>query len=144
MPPTDTVDPETLPARVHASAVAVGTCGVLIRGASGVGKSTMALRMIAQGAVLVADDYCDVVEQAVSPVLSTPSTIAGMIEARGTGLLRLPVSPPVSLGLVIELVANPNQSSERLPPLRFANFGRHQIPLHLMSEGSRAAAIAMV
>ena len=41
---------------VHGSAVAVDGGGVLLRGASGSGKSDLALRLIDAGAMLIADD----------------------------------------------------------------------------------------
>ena len=45
---------------MHATCVAIDGVGVLIRGASGAGKSDLALRLIDGGAALVGDDYCDV------------------------------------------------------------------------------------
>ena len=45
---------------IHASCVAVRGEGVLILGASGQGKSDLALRLIDRGATLVADDRCDI------------------------------------------------------------------------------------
>ncbi|RME65602.1 MAG: aldolase, partial [Alphaproteobacteria bacterium] len=46
--------------RVHGTCVAIDGAGVLILGPSGAGKSDFALRLIDEGAVLVADDYTDV------------------------------------------------------------------------------------
>ena len=47
---------------VHATCIAIdsgaGPLGILLRGSSGAGKSDLALRMIDQGARLVADDQC--------------------------------------------------------------------------------------
>lgn len=56
--PTDpTGDDETRTARhLHASAVALGPRGLLILGAAGAGKTTLALALVALGAELVADD----------------------------------------------------------------------------------------
>ena len=42
--------------KVHATAVAIAGSGVLIRGASGSGKSDLALRLIDRGAILISDD----------------------------------------------------------------------------------------
>ncbi|MBM3488544.1 MAG: hypothetical protein FJX67_18250, partial [Alphaproteobacteria bacterium] len=46
----------TGPLRLHATCIAVDGIGVLVRGASGAGKSDLALRLIDAGARLVADD----------------------------------------------------------------------------------------
>lgn len=82
--------PETL----HASAVAVGGRGVLITGASGSGKSALALDLISRGAVLVADDGVSVraLPEGGGLWMSAPAAIAGQIEARGIGILRLPAT----------------------------------------------------
>ena len=49
-------DRSTDPDTIHASAVALGPVGLLIMGASGSGKSSLALELMARGAKLVADD----------------------------------------------------------------------------------------
>ena len=48
--------PPSAPLILHATAVAVAGRGLLIRGASGSGKSGLALEMMARGAQLVSDD----------------------------------------------------------------------------------------
>jgi HPr kinase/phosphorylase len=48
--------PETTRLYLHASAVSLDGNGVLICGASGTGKSTLALQLMALGAELIADD----------------------------------------------------------------------------------------
>ena len=72
---------------LHATCVAIGGRGVLIEGASGSGKSDLALRLIDRGAVLVSDDYTNV--QRIDEMLwaTAPLTIAGRIEVRGVGIL---------------------------------------------------------
>ncbi|MEP4193045.1 MAG: aldolase, partial [Sneathiella sp.] len=44
---------------LHASAVAIDGYAVILRGPSGAGKSDLALRLIDEGAILVADDYVE-------------------------------------------------------------------------------------
>ena len=78
-------------AQLHASAVAVEGRGCLITGAAGSGKSTLALEMVALGAELVADDRVDIRRSGKALLLSAPASIAGLVEARGVGILRLPV-----------------------------------------------------
>src|ERR1051326_6191249 len=61
-------------ALVHASCVAVDGIGVLIRGPSGSGKSDLALRLIAGGADLVCDCYCELSVVAGRLIARAPET----------------------------------------------------------------------
>lgn len=73
---------------VHGSVVSRRGRGLLILGGSGSGKSGLALRMMALGAELVADDRVLLARRGDALVASVPPAIAGLIEARGVGLLR--------------------------------------------------------
>ena len=91
-PPTETL---------HASAVALGSKGLLITGCSGAGKSSLALELMARGATLVADD--GVMIRAEGPdtlMLRAPDTIAGRIEARGLGLIAVPHTSAIAQAVV--------------------------------------------
>jgi HPr kinase/phosphorylase len=98
---------------MHASAVLVGARAVLIRGPSGSGKSQLALDLIQAGragalrfARLVADDRVHL-EAAGGRLLARPAErLAGLIEVRGVGLLRLPHEASAVIGLVIDLAAD--------------------------------------
>jgi HPr kinase/phosphorylase len=82
--------------RVHATAVAVGTRAVLIRGPSGSGKSDLALRclglprssLVPEAVNLVADDQVLLTRQGLALVASAPPTLRGKLEVRGVGILR--------------------------------------------------------
>ena len=80
----------TGPLILHATTVSVAGRGLLILGPSGAGKSALALELISRGAVLVADDRTQVVVEGDTLTASVPTAIAGLIEARGVGLLRTP------------------------------------------------------
>ncbi len=85
---------------LHASCVAWQGRGVLILGPSGSGKSTLALDLMGFGATLVADDRTEL--RCVGDALHAhaPAAIAGMIEARGVGVLRADHAPsPVVLAV---------------------------------------------
>ncbi|MXQ08067.1 serine kinase [Alphaproteobacteria bacterium GH1-50] len=85
---TEAVPPQVL----HATAVAIGGKGLIIKGASGSGKSSLALELISRGAVLIADDRVICTPRSGTDILwlSPPDTIAGRIEARGLGLIAMP------------------------------------------------------
>lgn len=103
---------------IHASAVLVGSRAVLIRGPSGSGKSRLSLELIqaVRGgtlhfARLVGDDRVHV-EAAHGRLLVRPAAaLAGMIELRGVGILKLPYEPSAVVGLVVDLAAE----AARLP-----------------------------
>lgn len=103
-------DPDIL--LVHATAVALGGIGVLLRGDSGAGKSDLALRLIDEGGRLIADDQVLLRREKDAIVADVPHTIAGMLEVRGLGIVRLPHGP-APLGLLVDLQAA--QDIERLP-----------------------------
>src|SRR5262245_61986603 len=78
------------PLLVHGSAVAWGGRGLLILGASGRGKSALALALTATGAALVADDRVEIVRRGRALVARAPAALAGLVEARGIGILPVP------------------------------------------------------
>jgi HPr kinase/phosphorylase len=102
--------------QIHATCVALPEGGVLLRGTSGTGKSDLALRLIDGGARLVADDRTDLVREGDRLIARAPATIAGLIEARGMGILRLPperLASEAMVVLIVDLVDAANV--ERLP-----------------------------
>jgi HPr kinase/phosphorylase len=105
-------------ATIHASAVLTGARAVLIRGPSGAGKSRLALGLIEAGrtgalrfARLVGDDRVHVQAAGGRLLVRPAETLAGLIEVRGLGILRLSYEPSAVVGLVVDLGAN----AERLP-----------------------------
>lgn len=111
--------------QLHASAVAIGGRGVLLLGASGAGKSDLALRLIDAGAVLVADDRVDIEPAGGALLLSAPEKLAGMIEVRGLGIVRLAHETKVSLSLIVDLVKP--EDIERLPATLQGDFMGQQV-----------------
>lgn len=96
---------------VHASCAQRDGLGVLLLGPAGSGKSDLVLRLIDRGFGLVADDQV-VLEGSMA---SAPSSLAGLLEIRGLGLLRLPFAASARLALAVSL-----QRGERLPaPTRY-------------------------
>ena len=98
---------------VHATCVAIEGAGVLLRGPSGAGKSDLALRLIDGGARLVADDQVELVRQDESVLARPPESLAGLLEVRGLGIIRLHHLPDAPVLLVADLV--PADQVERLP-----------------------------
>ncbi len=128
---------------LHASCVAVNGAGVLILGASGRGKSGLALQMMALGAGLVADDRT-VLHMVASPdrprlVADAPATLRGRIEARGVGILHAAACGPCQIALIVDL---DSPETDRLPPMRqMALLGVTLPLLHMVDTVSFPAAI---
>ena len=111
----------------HASSVALGGRGLLILGASGSGKSSLALHLMALGATLVADDRT--IASGVSNgdvLLAAPEAIRGRMEARGVGILSAAIEQDVPLALVVDL---DRSETERLPPDRTISVLGRDFPL---------------
>lgn len=100
-------------ARIHATSVAVHGRGVCLLGPPGSGKSDLGLRLIDGGAVLISDDQTEVIQGPDGPMLSPPMDIAGQIEVRGVGILRMPYRRNVRAMLAVSLV--PSTEVDRLP-----------------------------
>jgi serine kinase of HPr protein (carbohydrate metabolism regulator) len=98
---------------VHATTVAIAGKGVLIRGAPGGGKSDLALRLIDGGAKLVADDWTEIMRRGKSLIASAPKAIAGLMEVRGVGVVKVRAVKRARLVLAVDL-AGP-EKIERLP-----------------------------
>ena len=98
---------------VHASCVAIDGSGILLRGLSGTGKSDLALRLIDEGARLVADDQVELARAGDRVLASAPAKLAGLIEVRGLGIVRLDPLTNVPLLLVADL--GTADAIERMP-----------------------------
>jgi serine kinase of HPr protein (carbohydrate metabolism regulator) len=106
-------------ATIHASAVLVGARAVLIRGPSAAGKSRLAWELIEAGrsgtvhfARLVGDDRVHLQAAAGRLLVRPADALAGLIELRGVGILRLDHEACAVVGLVVDLAA---ADAERLP-----------------------------
>lgn len=96
--------------RVHATSVVIAGRAVLIEGPSGSGKSDLALRLIDRGAYLLSDDYTELTAGDGGLMASAPATIAGRIEVRGIGIVRVPAAAPAPVALLVR-----SGSPERMP-----------------------------
>lgn len=131
------------PLILHASCVAVDAAGVLFLGASGRGKSGLALQIMALGASLVSDDRTclSVGNGPAGPQLiaDAPETLRGLIEARGVGILNAMPSGPCAVTLVVDL---DQMEEHRLPPLRSTVLLGIRLPLvHMIDNPAFPAAI---
>lgn len=119
---------DALPAQVlHATLVRIASLGVLLRGASGTGKTALALALIERGHALIADDAVAV--RRLGPALlvgACPAPLAGAMAVAGLGVVDVAgvygaaaVTRRCRLDLAIDLpslgtVATPDTPDQRL------------------------------
>lgn len=119
--------------QIHGSCASKGGFGVLLVGPPGSGKSDLLLRLLDRGFSLVADDRVDILAEFASP----PAALAGMLEVRGLGIIRLAHIARARLVLVVSLGA----AVDRLPePVRHPIL---KLPL-IAVEAQHASAPAIV
>lgn len=107
---------------VHGTCVALGRSAALIRGASGSGKSDLALRFLflarrgpaaLEAPKLLADDQVILSREDNMIRAHPPEAIAGKLEVRGVGIVEVKWTQDADLVLVVDLVA-PGEV-ERMP-----------------------------
>ncbi|HEY4264731.1 MAG TPA: hypothetical protein VGM72_05395 [Micropepsaceae bacterium] len=119
------------PVLVHASCVVLGNAAapfgaaiegaVLLMGASGAGKSDVALRLIAMGATLLADDQTALFAEGGRLFAQGISSLHGQMEVRGVGILkadaitRAPVILAVRLDETSKIPRLPEPLTHKLP-----------------------------
>ncbi len=126
---------------IHATTVADQNRALVIRGASGSGKSSLALRLLALGADLVSDDQTLITPDADGPpVVSAAPNIAGLIEARGFGLLQ--VAHVRARAIAILDLDHPEE--DRLPPDRTERLAGYDLPLLHNAESAHFPAALLL
>ncbi|MEL6060380.1 MULTISPECIES: HPr kinase/phosphatase C-terminal domain-containing protein [unclassified Methylobacterium] len=130
---------------LHGACCVLGGAGILIRGESGAGKSSLALLLATEAdGAFVADDrvVCDLRGGRV--LARAHPALAGQVEVRGQGILSvaelgLASCAEAALDLVIDLV----EASPRLPePPKPADLMGIPRPRLVLDRGVRAAGLA--
>jgi HPr kinase/phosphorylase len=102
---------ESGPVTIHASAVTVGESGIIIRGISGAGKSSLALGLITAAeragrfARLVGDDRIELRRRGGRLIARGHPLVGGMVERRGQGILHMAYETAAVVRLVVDILA---------------------------------------
>ncbi len=128
---------------LHATTIDISGRGASIIGKSGVGKSGLAIKLMAMGADLVSDDQTLLKCVNDKIFLTKPRQVPCAIEARGIGLIPVPAKKTSELFCFVKLIDEP---SERLPPLNEKIcFGKSIRLIHFNpSLGNEAALFLMI
>ncbi|MBO6825214.1 MAG: HPr kinase/phosphatase C-terminal domain-containing protein [Sneathiella sp.] len=128
--------------KIHATTVAIDQQGILLMGPSGSGKSDLALRLLEAGAKLVSDDYTEISLEDGRLMARPPVTIAGLMEVRGMGVIKVPFLHEISLSLACDLMTA--SEIERFPegPMT-REFDGYLLPT-LPLDGLAASALARI
>jgi serine kinase of HPr protein (carbohydrate metabolism regulator) len=136
---------------IHATAIAVGGRGVLIRGPSGSGKSDLALRCLGLGpsaflqdtVKLVADDQVMLTRERDALIATAPAALRGRLEVRGVGILEVATAAQCEVVLVADLVSD--GVIERLPdPWPKAIIGGFEVPLIRLRPFEASAPLKLI
>lgn len=132
----------TSPARylLHASAVSAFGKALVLAGPSGVGKSTVALELMAYGAELIADDLVEIIRTSDDQLLAKPPQEARpLIEARGLGLLPAILAAPAPIAAFVDMR---KRDLPRLPDPKSITIHDLNVPcLHRSRDGAFAPAL---
>lgn len=137
-----------MPDNFHASAVVLGDRGIVIAGASGSGKTQLALALICDAAArglfarMVADDQILLSAHNGRVVCAAPATIVGLVELRGLGPWPAGHEPKAPVDLLVRLVDR--ASAERFPEPAIEPLLGCDVPLLRLADDDRQAAKAAV
>jgi len=126
---------------IHGTAVAVDGAGLLISGASGAGKSSLAVQLIALGAGLIADDQVALSREAGEVMLRKPAGLPAAIEARGVGLLGAPMLGSAPLRAIVDLDLTVDA---RLPAARHRDLAGVQVKVIAHAPGPHFPAALLL
>ena len=133
---------------MHASAVVVGDRGVLISGASGLGKSGLALALVAYARMLgwfgclVGDDQLLLSGHEGRLLCTVPGTLAGLVEIRGLG--PRPIAHERKAPVDLHVVLVEKGAAQRFPEPETGILDGCTLPILRLDGGDRDAALLAI
>lgn len=99
----------------QSTCVAIDGRAMLIEGAPGVGKSSLALALIDRGAMLIGDDSVMLEERGGRLYAHPHPSTHGLMEVRGVGLVEMPVLAMAPVALMLRLDEGAPRYLEQAP-----------------------------
>ena len=132
----------------HACALEISQTGILIRGNSGSGKTSLMMGLLERAkrenlqAYLVCDDQVYLIPNSEGLDAIAPKEIAGAVEVRGYGIINLPNKDKTQVDLVVDLVED--EIVERMPDQKFCELENLRLPLVEVPERHENQAVRIV
>lgn len=138
------MSPHDLPLRptIHANALLIDAVAVLIRGASGAGKSALTLDLLAAAkeagrfAALIGDDRVSLEAASGRLIAHAPPVISGLIERHGNGIESARFEPAGVVALVVDLTDSPPTRLPEAPEMKAEILGISVPRLAIAAGGS--------
>jgi len=112
---------------IQTTAVSYKNKAVLIQGTAGVGKTSLALKLLEYGAILIGDDVVEIYLKNNKLYCKSKEKLKGMVEVRELGLVcGFKTAKPAPVLCVIRLHKRP---TERLPKSRTISLLGKKIPV---------------
>ncbi len=133
---------------LHACALEINQTGILIRGKSGTGKTSLMMGLLERAknegltALMVADDQVLVNSTPEGICVKVPKSIAGAIEIRGYGIIQYPNKEQTHVNLVVDMVRD--ETVERMPEQKFCVLEGSKVPLLEVPERHESQAVRIV
>ncbi len=133
---------------LHCNVLEVAGTGILIRGPSGSGKSSLTMGLLEHAersgldASLVCDDQTFLEPMNRGLRASAPKSIAGKAELRGYGIVELAHKPSAIISLVVEIVDD--ASIDRMPDEMSCQICECHLPLIRVPARHETAAVRIV
>lgn len=117
----------------HACVLEINGIGILIKGGSGTGKTSLMLGLLERArlenltAIMIADDQVLLKHDKNSLIACTPEAIAGLVEVRGHGILQHPHKSSCEVRLIVNILED--EKIERMPEQKYQIFESQKLPL---------------
>lgn len=138
------------PPTIHAGCILVGPLGILVRGASGSGKSSLCDTLVESArskghyAAHVADDRTQLIRREIVLAARAAPSLAGKLEIRGLGIRDVAHENEAVVRLIVDLV--PAEDVERLPlePLKSVSIEEVHLPVLMVIQNEPQEALRRI
>ena len=132
----------------HACALEINEIGIIIKGKSGSGKTSLMLGLLEHAkleklnALLIADDQVFLNVDDEKLIASAPENTAGLVELRGYGILKTPHKKSCEIKVVINILQD--EKIERMPDEKHYPFETLRLPLIEVPQRHESLAVRIV
>lgn len=132
----------------HACVLEINDIGILIKGKSGTGKTSLMLGLLERAkleelnACMIADDQVFLKLDAGILIANAPENTAGLVELRGYGILKMPHKKSCEIKVVVNILED--KIIERMPDAKHHLFETLKLPLIEVPQCHETLAVRIV